>query len=211
MPTGGPKRRMRAPARRALVLDAALDEFAANGYEGASMGRVGRGADVARTVLYDHFPSKRALFAALLEDKHGELLSHLRATIAADAPTRERMRATVDAYLAYAEREPRAWRLLFPDHAPVDPDAAADHRRLMATSNRLLAELLAPDVRRAGLDPASPVAQAMFVLQQSALLGLVRWWQDHPAVTRAELVEAAVTLLWTGLGGLERAGRTTPL
>jgi AcrR family transcriptional regulator len=210
MSIDAPKRRLSASARRALIVDAALEEFAAHGYEGASMGRIGGRAGISRTVLYDHFPSKRALFVALLEAEHADLLTHLRDAIVGDAPTQERVRAAIEAFFAFAEREPLAWRLLFPDHPPVDPDAAADHRRLRSEANRLLAAMLGPDARRAGLDPASPVGQAFFALQQAALRGAVRWWHAHPDVTRQELVEAAMALMWTGIGGLERAGEAKP-
>ena len=204
MPTEATKRRLRAPQRRTLIVQAALEEFASHGYEGASMGRIGTAAGVSRTVLYDHFADKRALFGALLADTHEALLAHLRERIAADAPMEERMRAAVDAFFAFAEAEPSAWRLLFPEHAPVDPDVAADHRRRRAESNRLLAALIAPDARRAGIEPASAVGQAIFALQQSALHGAVRWWHAHPDVEREQLVTAAMALLWTGIGGLER-------
>jgi hypothetical protein len=116
----------------------------------------------------------------------------------------ERMRAAMDAFFAFAETQPSAWRLLFPDHAPIDRDVAADHRRQRAESNRLLAALIAPDAKRAGIEPASPVGQAIFALQQSALHGAVRWWHAHPDVEREQLVTAAMGLMWTGLGGLER-------
>jgi AcrR family transcriptional regulator len=204
MSTDVPKRRLRAPARRVLVVEAALEEFAARGYEGASMRRIGRAAGVSRTVLYDHFESKRALFAALVEAKQADLLSHLQEAMSGDAPTEDRMRAAADAFFGFAEREPSAWRLLFPAHAPVDPGAAADHRRLRAEANRLLAAMFAPNARRAGIDPAGPVGQAVFALQSSALRGAVRWWHAHPTVTREELVTATMALLWTGIGGLER-------
>jgi AcrR family transcriptional regulator len=119
----------------------------------------------------------------------------------------ERMRATMDAFFAFAENEPLAWRLLYPEQPPLDPDAAADHRRHRSEANRLLAEMLAPDARRAGIDPKSPVGQAVFALQQSALHGAVRWWHSHPDVSREELTTAAMHALWTGLGGLEQASR----
>lgn len=201
MPTQAPKRRMTAAARRILIVEAALEDFADHGYEGASLGRIGQAAGVSRTVLYDHFASKRALFVALLEAKHAELLGDLRATLATDAPTERRMRAMLDAFFAFAERQPSAWRLLFPEHGPLDADVAADHRRLRSETNRLLAELLAPDARRAGLDPSSRVAEAIFALQQSALHGVVGWWHAHPQVTREDMVDAAMTLLWYGIGG----------
>jgi len=204
MPIEAPRRRMPAAERRELIVGAALEEFAQHGYEGASMGRIGAAAGVSRTVLYDHFPHKRALFADLLRETHASLLAHLRERIAADAPMEQRMRDATDAFFAFAESQRSAFMLLFPEHAPIDPDVAADHRRERAASNRLLAALIAPDAERAGLDPRSPVGQAIFALQQSALHGAVRWWHAHPEVDRRQLVTAAMGLMWTGIGGLER-------
>ena len=202
----GGRRRISAEARRALLFEAALREFSSHGYEGASLGRIAADAGVTRTVLYDHFPSKRALFVALLEAKRHELLSHLREALCTDSSGSERIRAMFDAFLAFAEREPETWRLLYPEHAPVDPDVAADHRRLHRDASRLLGSMLGPDARRAGLDPASPVAGAVFALQQAALEGLVRWWHAHPAVSREQVLEAAMKALWKGLEGLELEG-----
>jgi AcrR family transcriptional regulator len=204
--TETPKRRIPAPARRALLFEAALREFSSHGYEGASLGRIAAEAGVTRTVLYDHFQSKRALFVALLEAKRHELLSHLRDALSADASGEERIRSVFGAFLAFAEREPQTWRLLYPEHAPVDPDVAADHRRLRRDASRLLASMLAPDARRAGLDPASPVAAAILALQQAALEGLVRWWHAHPRVDTEQVLDAAMKALWRGLEGLERGG-----
>ena len=204
MATSTHKRRIPAEARRTLLFEAALREFSSHGYECASLGRIAASAGVTRTVLYDHFPSKRALFLALLETKCHDLLAHLREALSPDFSGRERIRAVFDAFLAFAEREPESWRLLYPAHAPVDPDVAADHGRLHRDASGLLASMLAPDARRAGLDPASPVAGAIFALQQSALEGLVRWWYAHPGVSRRDVLDAAIKALWTGLEGLER-------
>ena len=199
-------RRQRLPAteRRELIEDAALREFARAGYDAASMGRIARAAGVTRTVLYDHFPSKRALYGAMLQGTHATLLSHTRETITANAPFRERIEATFDAYLAFAKSEQLAWRLLFPDHPTVDPEVAADKRRYQSEANRLFAALLAPDARRAGIEPDSTAGQAIFAMHQASLQAVVRWWHAHPAVPRHELTQALMDGLWSGLGGLER-------
>ncbi len=207
MVADAPKRRIPASARRALLFDAALREFSTHGYEGASLGRIANDAGVTRTVLYDHFPSKRALFDALLEAKHDQLFAHLQDAMARGAPSAQRIRAMLDAFLAFAEREPEAWRLLYPEHAPVDAEVAADHRRRNRAASRLLASMLAPDARRAGLDPASSVARAIFALQHAALEGLVRWWYAHPRVKRELVLDAAMKALWSGIEGLERGQR----
>jgi AcrR family transcriptional regulator len=164
------------------------------------MGRIAAAAGVARTALYDHFASKHALFVEVLSSQHAVFLAHLSEPIESAGPMRERIRATFDAFFAFAEERPLAWRLLFPDHPPVDPAVAAEHRRRRGESNRLLGGLLAADALRAGIDPGSLVGRAAFVMQQEALHGAARWWQAHPEVTRAQLVEAAMTSLWTGLG-----------
>jgi AcrR family transcriptional regulator len=182
-------------------MEAALAEFAERGYEAAAMGRIARASGVTRTVLYDHFASKHELFVTLLREQHETLLRHLQAEIETSGSMRERIRGTFDAFFAFAESAPLAWQLLFPEHPPLDREVAADHRRCRSASNRLLAESLAPDARRAGIDPGSEVGVAVFALHQEALHGAVRWWRAHPGVSRAELVEAAMLALWTGLGG----------
>jgi AcrR family transcriptional regulator len=193
-----------------MVMDAALEEFARAGYDAASMGRIGTAAGVTRTVLYDHFPSKRALFVELLRENHKVLLSHLRETLTADAPMDQRMADTFDAYLAFAEGQPQAWDLLFPDRPPIDPEVAADQRRSRTESNRLFSAMLAPDAKRAGIEASSVGGQLIFAIHQDALHGAVRWWRAHPDVERAEVTKAVTDALWTGLGGLARGEALAP-
>jgi AcrR family transcriptional regulator len=183
-----------------MVMDAALEEFARAGYDAASMGRIGTAAGVTRTVLYDHFPSKRALFVELLRENHKVLLSHLRETLTADAPMDQRMADTFDAYLAFAEGQPQAWDLLFPDRPPIDPEVAADQRRSRTESNRLFSAMLAPDAKRAGIEASSVGGQLIFAIHQDALHGAVR----------AEVTKAVTDALWTGLGGLARGEALAP-
>ncbi|HWD65223.1 MAG TPA: TetR/AcrR family transcriptional regulator [Solirubrobacteraceae bacterium] len=204
MSTRTPKPRLRGHQRRDLILEAALGEFAQRGYESASMGQIAAAAGVSRTVLYDHFPAKHVLFVEVLSSQHDVLLTHLSERIASEGPMRERIRGTFDAFFAFAEQRPLAFSLLFPDNPPVDPAVAAEYRRRRVESNRLLSGLLVADARRAGIDTDSPVGRAVFVMYQEALEGAARWWHSHPEVSRQELVEAAMTALWTGLGAAER-------
>lgn len=203
--SSGPTRsRMPAGERRALITQAALAEFAQRGYEAASIGRIAAAAGISRTVLYDHFPSKHALFVELLTSHHAALVHFIGEPIAMDAPMRERMRLMFDAFFRFAQERPLAWRLLFPDHPPLDETVAAEHRRRRTQANRLLAKMIEPDVRAAGVDPESAVARAIFTVQQEAMHGLARWWQVHPEVPRAELVRAMMASLWIGMGAIDR-------
>jgi AcrR family transcriptional regulator len=197
---------LRAEDRRELIVEAALQEFAERGYDGASIGRIAAAAGTARTVLYDHFPSKFALYDELLRTEHAELLGYLREALASEGSTEQRWRATFDAYFRFVEEHPLAWRLLYPANPPTDPDAFTEFRRLAGESNRVLAGLLAADARRAGLDPDSVVARAVFLMHRDALAAAARWWRSHPEVSRAELVDGAIAALWTGFGGLQPSG-----
>ncbi len=53
--------------KRAAVIEAAIDEFRASGYDATSMDRIAARANVSKRTVYNHFPSKEALFAAILQ------------------------------------------------------------------------------------------------------------------------------------------------
>lgn len=53
---------------RRLILDAALELFAERGFAGTSMRQIARAVGVRESALYHHFPSKVAIFEALLEE-----------------------------------------------------------------------------------------------------------------------------------------------
>lgn len=59
--------RLTAQVRRQYILDAALDEFSALGFEGATVERIASNAGITKAGLYAHFTSKKALFEALLD------------------------------------------------------------------------------------------------------------------------------------------------
>lgn len=62
-----PGRRRAAPeVRQADILDAALLEFASHGFEGARMEDVARRAKVSKGTVYLYYPTKQALFEALV-------------------------------------------------------------------------------------------------------------------------------------------------
>lgn len=203
MTANAPKTRLRGAQRRELIVEAATAEFAQRGYEAASIGRIARAAGVSRTVLYDHFPSKHALFVEVLELEQQALLRYLSAALGSAGTTEERWRAAFDAFFAFVQEQPLGWRLLFPSNPPLDSEAAEDYRRLRADSNRVLASLLAADARRAGLEPDTVRARALFAIHRDALTAAARWWHGHPEVSREEIVDAAMAALWSGFGGLQ--------
>ena len=75
--------RGRPPARsdeetRAIILDAARQEFAANGYAAASMDEVARRAGISTKTLYRLIPNKAALFEAMITERIDRFASVVR-------------------------------------------------------------------------------------------------------------------------------------
>jgi TetR/AcrR family transcriptional regulator len=60
--------RLAAAERRAALLDCACRLFSAGSYRGTTTAEIARAAGVTEPILYRHFPSKRALYLACLEE-----------------------------------------------------------------------------------------------------------------------------------------------
>jgi len=98
--------------RRALILSAAFEEFAAKGFRGATIKSIARAARLqAPALIYWYFPTKDALFQAVL----GAHAPILRAIVAPEAmmerPPEEVLPVLARALLATAD-DPVAQRLL---------------------------------------------------------------------------------------------------
>ncbi|BBH64070.1 TetR family transcriptional regulator [Actinoplanes sp. OR16] len=92
---------------RSVVLAAAADEFREHGFADAKIDRIAARADLTRGAVYSNFPSKRALYLAVLLD-------------AMPAPFQDLQNAPEDAAAEFA----RAWL----DRLPLAGDSPADGR-----------------------------------------------------------------------------------
>jgi AcrR family transcriptional regulator len=192
------RKRLSADQRREVIEQAATAVFAERGYAAASIDEIARRSGVSAPVVYDHFASKADLHRRLLERHRDELIALWRAHLLTDEPPELRIPRAIDAWARYVEAHPYAWKMLFRE-TTGDPAAAAVHREVLAGSRALLAPLVTAQPGGAQL-PAEMAAE----LIRSALTGLALWWQDHPEVSRAEIVSTAVNVLWLGF---ERLGR----
>jgi AcrR family transcriptional regulator len=100
-PSPAPRWRRRAEARPEEILDAALAEFDAQGFDAARMEDIARRAGLSKAAVYLYFPSKMALLEALIEAKVAPLARQAQALAAAghaDPLTALRMLAAVAAH-----------------------------------------------------------------------------------------------------------------
>jgi AcrR family transcriptional regulator len=84
------------------VLDAACRVFVRSSYRGATTAEIAREAGITEPILYRHFPSKRDLYLACLDEAKRQFLETAAEALAADPEGC--LGAIVDAYMAKRAR-----------------------------------------------------------------------------------------------------------
>jgi AcrR family transcriptional regulator len=123
--------RLPAEQRRRQLLDVACVQFAERGFHTTSMDEVATAAGVTKPVLYQHFPSKRALFIELLDDLGQQLSDELAAATGAAHTGRERVEEGFAAYFRFVTGNEAAFRVLFGAAARNDPEFAEIVERIL--------------------------------------------------------------------------------
>jgi AcrR family transcriptional regulator len=123
--------RLPAEQRRQQILDVACGVFADRGFHATAMDDIAAAAGVTKPVLYQHFPSKRALFIELLGELGRRLLDELAGATAAAHTGRERVEGGFAAYFRFVSGDEAAFRVLFGAAARNDSEFADVIERLL--------------------------------------------------------------------------------
>jgi AcrR family transcriptional regulator len=188
-------------ARRLQLLRAAQDVFVAQGFHAAAMDDIADRAGVSKPVLYQHFPGKRELYLALLEQHVDELTERVGQAMADTKDNRQRVDGAVGAYFDFVDAEGEAFRLVFESDLRNDDDVRAVVDRGTRACVEAIAGVIAGDT---GSDPEQALLLA------SGLTGLAetsaRWWLPRKGtVSRDEAVALMSALSWRGISGFPRA------
>jgi AcrR family transcriptional regulator len=195
--TNAPRQRLTAEARRDVIEQAATELFAERGFHAASMDELARRSGVSVPVVYDHFESKRALHRRLLERHYAELREVWFEHLMADGPPEQRMAIAFDAWFAYVESHPYAWKMLFRD-TTGDPEVQAFHREVELESRAAMIPLFIAEPGMENIAGAGVALEMAWEAVRSLLQGLALWWYEHQEVPRAQVVAIAMNLLWVG-------------
>lgn len=90
MDTGTPHQRL-TDRKRIAIIEAAIEEFRAAGFDATSMDRIAARAAVSKRTVYNHFPSKEALFAAIMHRLWDATQTSSGPAYRTDAPLREQL------------------------------------------------------------------------------------------------------------------------
>jgi AcrR family transcriptional regulator len=186
--------RLPVEERRRLLLDLGAELFARHDYSELSMARIAREAGISKALLYHYFPTKRDFFAATLEQAAAELRE--RTQPRPGAPPEEALAESLDAFIAWIEERPIAYRRLIDGAASVPEVRAIVDEVRDRTSERIL------DGIGAGPEPAPAVRAAVrgwLWFTDGVLLD----WLERGDMDRAVLTSL---LLGTLAGALQAAG-----
>lgn len=197
--TRGP--RLPRSARRIQLLGAAREVFVAQGYHAAAMDEIAERAGVSKPVLYQHFPGKRELYIALIEQHTGELLSAVRRALASTSDNKLRVAATIQAFFEFIDADGEAFRLVFESDLTNDDEV----RALVERASDAVARAIADVIRE---DTGLPEQEA--VLLGVALAGMANttaryWVGTGKEIPREDADRLVAQLSWRGIRGFPKA------
>jgi AcrR family transcriptional regulator len=156
------------------------------------MGRIARAAGISKPLLYHYFPSKRAFFAATLEQAAAEVAA--RTEPDPELPPAEALAGSLDGFLGWIEENPLAYEKLMRSAGSV-PEV----RELVDGVRDATSARIATALGVAG-DPAGRTAVRAWLW---FIDGAVLDWLEHGDMDRARLRDF---LLGTLDGALRAAG-----
>jgi TetR/AcrR family transcriptional regulator len=155
------------PDKQERVLDAALSEFADQGYQAASLNRVVAAAGIAKGSLYQYFPNKEGIFNYIFQ--HALNLVRRTLTSVKEETLEENFFVRLEKSLLAGVRFSREHPKVFNLYLKIQFDKNVPFREeFLAAVRRYATEYFASLVRRAQangeLRPGVPKAAALFLL-----------------------------------------------
>ena len=181
--------------RRAQLLAAAQEVFVANGYHGAAMDEIAETAHVSKPVLYQHFPSKRELYLALLDSHLGTLTDLMIGALNSTTDNKERVQAVMRAYFRFIDSDDQAHRLVFESDLVNDPDVSAR----LETFNKAFADAIARVIAE---DTKLPLLEAQLLGRGLAGMAQVsaRYWLETDGNLDLDVASDLIyRLAWRGI------------
>jgi len=151
-----------AAQKRRDILAAAAITFARHGREGTNLHRVATAAGMGKSSLYHYFPTREALFAALVDDVLRHEAALFESLAAAPAPAPARLAALVDAIVGMFAQ----WAKLGPLLVAFlgEPRGRRRMRETFRTARAAIARLVRDGQREGEFRPGPPETLAAVVL-----------------------------------------------
>jgi AcrR family transcriptional regulator len=138
------KTRPPAPGTRDRILAAAMEEFAARGFDGAKVDRIAQHARLNKAMLYYHFHNKAALFLEILRGQFGAVADAVESVRSAGGSPEHQLLSFTETIARQALARPHFPHMWLREIADggrhVDASVIAEFRRVLATLGAILAD-----------------------------------------------------------------------
>jgi len=191
-----PARDARRAARREELLAGAINVIRRDGPL-ASMDAIAAEAGVTKPIVYRHFGDRDGLTQAVATQFAGELMAELRGALAGSDQPEAILRATIDAYIGFIERDPQIYRFVV--QAP--PTASPEGLTLAGFVRQVGQEVsvvIGEGMRQIGADSGAAEPWAFGIVGMVHLAG--DWWLERRSMPRRRLVNYLTELVWNGMG-----------
>jgi AcrR family transcriptional regulator len=190
--------RLPAARRRRQLLDVALRVFAERGFHDASMNDIAIAAGVTKPVLYQHFTSKRDLFAELLNDVGRDLQETITKAVTAAEGPREMVELGFTAYFSYVDEHRNAFQLFYGGSMARDEEFA----EVVNQTESAVAALVAGLIEIEGLSPGQRrvLGHGIVGMIEGAS---IHWLKSNSDADPQTLAHQLADLAWRGLRGVQ--------
>jgi len=193
--------RMPRKARRAQLLDAALEVFVAQGYHAAAMDDIADRAGVSKPVLYQHFPSKLDLYLALLDQTCDTVIDAVQKALESSPDhNKQRVQATVDVFYAYVANAGGAFRLVFESDLVNDPAVRERVDRVTNECADSIAGVIHDDTGLPSEESQLLAVSLVGMAQVSARF----WLAKEGRIPQDDAADLVAGLAWRGIRGFPR-------
>jgi AcrR family transcriptional regulator len=160
---------------RGRLLETAAERFARDGFDGASVDRISVEAGFAKGTVYNYFPSKRALFAAVIEEA-ARRAAELYGRSGAGATTRARLLSLAQADVQVLREQEPFTRVLVREAMSFRRETFPLIVGHLAPFLAVVEEVLVSGARRGDVRRDQPAAQLALVFTGLLSLHYVQHW-----------------------------------
>ena len=185
--------RRRERTRRDL-LAAAVRVLAKKGLHDTKVADIAAAADIGVGTFYLHFPTKDALFDAVVEDTVVRLKATIDEARAAAPDAVARIRAANAAFCRFAEENRKVFRIVF-GHAAAYNDVIRRAQALFAAD---IEETIREGVASRAFAPVPPAIAAQAVVGMATQV--LSWWTEQESLSMDTLEATMIGLALRGLG-----------
>lgn len=180
------------------ICSAAATLFASNGYDATSLQDVAKAVKMTKAGLYHYFPTKRALFDAIVASTMLDLIQAAEAVLRSSGDPREKLVGFMVAHATFLESNHDRYRASFFGRAggamsDFSDAQLAERRRYVGILEAILEEVSGG----AQTAPSNSAIQARGIL--GMLNWMARWYRPEGPKSATEIATIYATLVMSGL------------